>query len=338
MKKTGIIFLTILIASAAVTGYFYRDRLLEFLPLNSEVDTALRATGTIEIQEVDISSRLTGYIADIPVEESDLVKEDQLLAVIDRPDLLAQLSRERASVERAKALLEDIQKGARKEEIAEIDARIKAALSRYGQAEKDYERYHRLYEDNVVSSKQMEEFRLSRNVALEEVKALREKRDFLLLGARNDQIKAQEEEIKRLEANVEITETEIKDTRITSPLSGVVLLKNYERGELASAGSILLTIGDYTDCWINIYVPSNLLGFVYPGQEASVSVDSWPGTSFTGKVSEIAERAEYTPRASITPEERANLVFRVRVSLDNREGIFKPGMPADVIIMKKGMK
>ena len=338
MKKPGVIFFTILIASAAVAGYFYRDRLLEFLPLNRKDNTVLRATGTIEVQEVDISSKLAGYIAQILVEESDLVKEDQLLAVIDRPDLMSRLARDRASLEKARALLADIQKGARKEEIAEIEARIKAALSRYSQAEKDYERYRRLYNDNVVSSKQMEEFRLSRNVALEEVKALREKRDLLLLGSRNDQIKAQEQEIKKLEANVGITETEIKDTRITSPLSGVVLLKNYERGELASAGSILLTIGDYTDCWINIYVPSNLLGFVYPGQEASVRVDSWPERSFPGKVSEIAERAEYTPRASITPEERANLVFRVKISLDNKEGIFKPGMPADVVIMKKELK
>lgn len=338
MKKTGVISLIILIASAAVTGYLYRDRLLEFLPLNTEDNTTLRATGTIEIQEVDISSKLTGYIADILAEESDLVEEGQLLAVVDRPDLLSRLARDRASIERAKALLEDIQKGARKEEIAEIDARIKAALSRYGQAEKDYERYRRLYEDNVVSSKQMEGFRLNRNVTLEEVKALREKRDLLLLGARDDQIRAQEEEIKRLEASIGITEAEIEDTRITSPLSGVVLLKNYEKGELASAGSIILTIGDYTDCWINIYVPSSLLGFVYPGQEASVRVDSWPETAFTGKVSEIAERAEYTPRASITPEERANLVFRVKISLDNNEGIFKPGMPADVIIEKKELK
>ncbi len=338
MKKPGVIFFTILIASAIVAGYFYRNRLLEFLPLNRKDNTVLRATGTIEIQEVDISSKMTGYIENILVEESDLVKEDQLLAVIKRPDLISRLALDRASLEKARALLADIQKGARKEEIAEIDARIKAALSRYGQAEKDYERYRRLYEDNVVSSKQMEEFRLSRNVALEEVKALKEKRDLLLLGARDDQVKAQEEEIKKLEANIGITETEIEDTRITSPLSGVVLLKNYERGELASAGSILLTIGDYTDCWINIYVPSSLLGYVYPGQEASIRIDSWPETAFTGNVSEIAERAEYTPRASITPEERANLVFRVRISLDNQEGIFKPGMPADVIIMKKELK
>ena len=133
-----------------------------------------------------------------------------------------------------------------------------------------------------------------------------------------------------------MTETEVEDTFIRSPISGTVLLKNYEKGELASVGSILLTLGDYRRCWINIYVPSTQLGLVFPGQEASVKVDSYPDRVFTGKISEIAEKAEYTPRASITPEERANLVFKVKIALDNTEGIFKAGMPADVVINKKG--
>lgn len=336
MKRAKVLILIIIIVSLATGSYFNREKLLEMFQPKGKVDFSLRATGTIEIQEVDVSSKARGYISELLVEESDHVKEGELLAVIDRPELSARLDGDKASLEKAKALLEDIRKGARTEEIAEIDANIQAALSRYAQANRDYERYSRLYEDKVVSAKQMEEFHLLRNVALEDLKALRERRKVLVQGARDDRIRAQEEEIKKLEANIRITETEMADTRIQSPLSGIVLLKNFEKGELASAGSIILTLGDYTDCWISIYIPSTMLGFVFPGQEVSVKVDSWPEKIFIGKVSEIAERAEYTPRASITPEERANLVFRVKISLDNSEGLFKPGMPADVVIQKKG--
>lgn len=336
MKK--VLPFLIILALAGIVGYCYRDRLVGYLPLYRAEDNTIRATGTIEIQEVDISSKLTGYITSLQVEESDEVSKGQLLAVIDRPDLQAKLDRDRASLKKAKALLADLRKGARKEEIAQIDANIKAALTRFNQAEKDYRRYLALYEDKVVSERQMEEFRLSRNVAREDLKALREKKSLLLQGARDDRITAQEEEIRGLEANIRLTNSEIEDTCLESPISGVVLLKNFEEGELAAAGSIILTLGDPEDCWINVYIPSTYLGFISAGQEASIKVDSFPGRLFSGKISEIARRAEYTPRESITPDERANLVFRVKVSLDNREGFFKPGMPADVIMEKKEPK
>ncbi|HPI99034.1 MAG TPA: efflux RND transporter periplasmic adaptor subunit, partial [Synergistales bacterium] len=315
---------------------FYLEKPGSFFEKEDLSENTINATGTVEIEEVDISSKIPGYIKELPVEESDRIEEGQLLAVIDRPDLLARLDRDRASLEKAEALLEDLRKGARKEEIAEADADIRAALSRYEQAEKDHERYLYLYKDKVVSAKQMEESRLARKVALENLRSLREKKALLLQGARDDIIRAQEDEIKAIEAGLRMTETEVEDSFIRSPISGTVLLKNYEKGELASVGSILLTLGDYRRCWINIYVPSTQLGLVFPGQEASVKVDSYPDRVFTGKISEIAEKAEYTPRASITPEERSNLVFKVKIALDNTEGIFKAGMPADVVINKKG--
>lgn len=336
MKKAKILILPLVIVSLATGGYLNREKIMEIVHSQDKNTSSLNATGTIEIQEVDISSKLSGYISKLLVEESDQVKEGELLAVIDRPDLSARLDANKASQEQAKALLEDIRKGARTEEIAEIDAKIQAGLSRYNQAKRDYERYLRLYEDKVVSAKKMEESRLLRNVTLEELRALRERKKILQQGARDDRIRAQQEEINKLEANLRVTETEIADTKIKSPLSGIVLLQNFEKGELVSPGSIILTLGDYKDCWINIYIPSTMLGFVFPGQSVSVRVDSWPEQLFKGKVSEIAEKAEYTPRASITPEERANLVFRVKISLDNSERLFKPGMPADVVIQKKG--
>ena len=68
------------------------------------------------------------------------------------------------------------------------------------------------------------------------------------------------------------------------------------------------------------------------GQECSVKIDAYPDRAFTGKIKEISDSAEYTPRNSITKRERANLVFAVKVALPNEEGIFKPGMVADVLI------
>ena len=117
-----------------------------------------------------------------------------------------------------------------------------------------------------------------------------------------------------------------------SPVNGVVLTKNYEVGEYVSAGMSVLTVVDLSDCWVRVYVPSDVLGVIKVGQECSVKIDAYPDRTFTGKIKEISDSAEYTPRNSITKRERANLVFAVKVALPNEEGIFKPGMVADVLI------
>jgi len=119
---------------------------------------------------------------------------------------------------------------------------------------------------------------------------------------------------------------------IISPLSGRVLSKNYESGEYAAPGSAITTIGDMSDCWVKIYISSTQLGLIQPGQEVKVHIDSFPDTLFTGVISEISDKAEYTPRQSLTDRERTNLVHAVKVKLANEDGRLKPGMPADVTI------
>ena len=124
----------------------------------------------------------------------------------------------------------------------------------------------------------------------------------------------------------------IADTVVPSPLGGVILSKNYEEGEFVPAGAVLATVADLSDCWVKIYLPSTVLGRVKLGSSAEVRVDSFPDRAFQGRVRKISDKAEFTPRQSLTTEERANLVFAVEVSVDNPDGVLKPGMPADVIL------
>ena len=96
--------------------------------------------------------------------------------------------------------------------------------------------------------------------------------------------------------------------------------------------AVLATVADLSDCWVKIYLPSTVLGRVKLGSSAEVRVDSFPDRAFQGRVRKISDKAEFTPRQSLTTEERANLVFAVEVSVDNPDGVLKPGMPADVIL------
>ncbi len=117
-----------------------------------------------------------------------------------------------------------------------------------------------------------------------------------------------------------------------APIDGVVLLKSVEIGEIASPGMSLMTIGDLSKPWLKIYIPEYKIGKIRLGDTATVYVDSYPGKTFKGTITYISSKAEFTPKNVQTKEDRVRLVYAVKLALDNKEGIFKPGMPADAVI------
>jgi membrane fusion protein YbhG len=116
---------------------------------------------------------------------------------------------------------------------------------------------------------------------------------------------------------------------IYSPVEGLVLRKNLEVGEMANPGVPILTLMKPSEIWLRAYVPEEEVGRIKLGDPALVTVDAYPARRFPGRITEIASGAEFTPRNVQTKKERVNLVFRIKIGLDNPEGILKPGMPAD---------
>ena len=102
-------------------------------------------------------------------------------------------------------------------------------------------------------------------------------------------------------------------------------------GEVAAPGATLLTVADIGEVVLTVYVPETRIGQVQLEQRVEIGVDSFPNRTFAGTVSHISDRAEFTPRNVATTEERVNLVFAIEISIPNRDGALKPGMPADVV-------
>jgi HlyD family secretion protein len=119
---------------------------------------------------------------------------------------------------------------------------------------------------------------------------------------------------------------------ILSPVDGIVLRKNLEVGEMANPGVPIVTLMKPSDLWVRAYVPEEEVGRIKVGSRAQVAVDAYPARRFPGRITEIASEAEFTPRNVQTRKERVNLVFRIKIAVDNPEGILKPGMPADADI------
>ncbi len=165
------------------------------------------------------------------------------------------------------------------------------------------------------------------------MKAAAEQLRLLENGPRAEQIAAAEANAARAEAAYEKAKTLVSYKTLYSPVAGTVLTKNYEEGDVIAAGAPVATLGDLTDCWVKLYIPSTQLSLVKLGAKCSVFVDPFPNKAFEATVTEINQQAEYNPRMSLTQSERANMVFWIKVSIKDTEGVIKPGMPADVTIL-----
>ncbi len=130
----------------------------------------------------------------------------------------------------------------------------------------------------------------------------------------------------------EITKQQIEDCSLKSPVDGVVTHKLVQLGEYVNVGTPIYTVSQVDPVDLTIYVTELELGKVKIGQEAKISIDSYPNRTFTGKVIYISPNAEFTPKNIQTKDERIKQVYGVKIEIPNKDGILKPGMPADAVI------
>jgi HlyD family secretion protein len=135
-------------------------------------------------------------------------------------------------------------------------------------------------------------------------------------------------------AQRDIARAQLAQATVRSPLSAVVLDVAVKRGEIASAGQTLMTLGDLSRPTLVVYIPEPQIGRVKLGQKAEVTTDAFPGRTFAGTVSQVAEQAEFTPTSVQTKDQRTKLVYGVTIRLTNPGRMLKPGMPADAALIE----
>ncbi|MGA9399037.1 MAG: efflux RND transporter periplasmic adaptor subunit [Anaerolineaceae bacterium] len=132
------------------------------------------------------------------------------------------------------------------------------------------------------------------------------------------------------EANLGLIDTQISKLTVSAPSDGVILTSTVKIGEVIAAGSNAMLLGELSNLTITVYVPENLYGQIRLGQAAILSVDSFPGESFSAVVTRIADQAEFTPRNVQSVEGRSSTVYAITLQVNDPNGKLKPGMPADV--------
>jgi HlyD family secretion protein len=327
MKK-GII--TLIVAVLVIMGALFLGRTY-FSRTGGE--KVLLLSGNMEVTETDIGFKLPGRVTALLVDEGESVSKGALLARLDNGELASVVAQNRAALEEAETRLAELKAGSRPQEIGQAEANLGAQQAELTRLTKDYERAEMLHENGAISTAQYdaakgsyEERRAQLQHALESLSLARE-------GPRSEDIEGAADRVRQALAAKRVSEERLKDTLIYAPISGVILRKNVELGEIVNQGTPVYTIGDMASPWIKVYVKEDKLGLVKLGQRAKISSDTYPGKAYDGWVSYISSEAEFTPKSVQTQEERVKLVFGVKVRVRNVNDELKPSMPADVRIM-----
>jgi len=356
----------------------------------------IKASGRIEVTEVNVSSKVTGRIAALHVEEGTDVKQGQVLVTLAGEEFEAQLRQVRATLQSAEAKLGQarivlrvepitvqsqirqaeealraaeervrmLKAGSRVQEIEEGRANLNQALARQEIARLTRDRFRGLLADGAISKQDFDRTETDLQAAEAAVRAVRERLSLLEEGARAEDIRMAQAErdraaaaleaaragaanvdirqqearvaeavVREARANVERLETQVTELQVFAPLDATVLTKAAEPGEVIAANKPILLLGDLDHPWIKVYVSETALGRIQLGAATRVFVDSFPGQAFQGTVTWIADQAEFTPKNIQTAEERVNLVYAVKITIQNAQRRLKPGMPADAELL-----
>ena len=329
MKKKRLIIvgvIVIIIIAVVLLNYF-----------RTKKDTSvLNLSGNIEVTETNVGFKLPGRIIELAVDEGQQVNAGQLIARLDNAELTSVVMQNKASLQEAMTRLAELRAGSRAQEIERAQANVNAQAADLDKAKKDYERADILYKNGAISASQYEAAQNAYNTRAAQHRSAQETLSLVKEGPRKEDIQAAEHRVQQAKAIMNTSEERLKDTTLFAPISGVVLRKNVELGEILSAGTPVFTIGDLENPWVKVYVKEDRLGQVKLGQKADVRVDSFKNKTYEGTVTFISSEAEFTPKNVQTEEERVKLVFGVKVKVKNENGELKPGMPADVkITMEK---
>jgi HlyD family secretion protein len=321
MKRILLIGIITVVIAGVLYYFFTQDK--------EEGNDFIKVSGNIEATEVDVGFKISGRIVSRFFEEGDWVDQGKVLAKLDDDDLRNRLEVARATLMSAQARLSKLLAGSRPEEIREAEAAMNQAKSDLENKEAHYERLKPLFERGVIPKDTLDNAEAAFKMAKASLQRATETYLLVKEGPRKEDIDDARAQVEQARASLKLTETQLSYTTLYSPISGVVLVKSGEIGEVVNPGTSIVTLADIENVWLKAYIPETDLSKVKWGQEAIVTTDLRPRKEYKGRISFISSQAEFTPKQIQTEKERVTLVYRIKIDIANKDRELKPGMPAD---------
>ena len=317
-----VVIAALVIAAIATSGFgLFRGR----------DDGALSLNGNVDIREVDLGFRVNGRIASIAVEEGAHVKQGQLLATLDAATLDSRIAQADARVSQAEAQLAKLRNGNRAQDIAQARARVAAAAAVAQDAERDYARRQPLVEPGAISRDLWEQTISARDKARADLQQAQQALSLMAAGSRREDIAAAQADVRSAIAARQSASTDLSDARLLASTDGVVVTRAREPGAIVQPGETVLTLAIMRPLRVRAYVAESDLSRISPGMKVIVTADGNP-KSYHGTIGYISPRAEFTPKTVETENLRTDLVYQLRIIVDDPDDALRQGQPVSVAV------
>lgn len=323
MKKS--LFLVLVAAVLLALCWFWKNKHDAWSSQNE-----LILYGNVEIRQISLAFDATGRITELRAEEGDTVQAGDVIGLLDTRTLELQAAQAEANVEAQRQTLLRLRNGSRPEEIDEIKARLVSAESDVVRRKKDLSRIARLQNSRASSEQDFDQAQNDAQVAEARVEELRATLRLAELGPREEEIAAAEAQLKAAEAQVALLQHQIDLGTLSAPTHAVVRSRLLEPGDMVTPQSPVFSLALTHPKWIRVFVHEPELGKIQPGMKAQVFTDSHPTQPVSGTVGYISSVAEFTPKAVQTTELRTNLVYEVRIVVEDDNDELRLGQPATV--------
>lgn len=291
----------------------------------------LRLYGNVDIREVQLAFRQPGRVALMAFDEGDAVTAGTRLAVLDAQPYQEALAAAEASVRVAQAELAKLRRGLRPQEIAQAQEALNRAEAVARDAERNYRRESSLLESGVSSQRTLDAALAAHDQAAAGVNAAKAALSQAEEGFRREDIAAGEAHLAAAEAARAQAATALADTELFAPSAGTVIARVREPGSMVASQSAVYTLSLDAPVYVRAYVGEPDLGRIAPGTRVRVRSDS-SDEVYHGQIGFISPRAEFTPKTVETPDLRTDLVYRLRIVIDDADAYrtLRQGMPVTI--------
>ncbi|MEP6493451.1 MAG: efflux RND transporter periplasmic adaptor subunit [bacterium] len=304
----------------------------------STPSTDIGGTGSLELVEVDVAPLVPARVTAVWRQEGDRVNVGDTLITLMQSALPSDIAARRAAMAQAESQLRDLLAGARPAEIAQAEANTRAAEAEATRTAQDLERLTPLAAKSDISQQQFDAAKAAARGAASRRDAVHEAERVVRQGARPEQVAGARAAVATAKAVLAGEQQTAHDLVLTAPVAGTVLSRHVEPGEVLGPGASGMTIGDVRRPYVRIYVDQTVFPRIHVGDWADVILDAFPNRPFRGTVVALSDRAEFTPRVALTRDERADLMFGVKVQLVDSSSTLKAGLPVTVRIAPRPTK
>ena len=320
-SRSIFVFIIVLLIGTAVGGYYYYQ---------SQQDNSLTLYGNVDVRTVNLSFRVPGKLVSLTVDEGARIAKGDKLGQLDDAPFINALNKAKGMRESAKAQLALKESGYRTQEVAQVEAEVAQRQAAWQYADNFYKRQQGLAASRVISANDLDNAKNNRNQAFAALQAAQDKLNQYQSGFRQEEIAAARGEWLQAEAAVAQAELDLQDTVLVAPSDGTILTRAIEPGTNVGAGNSIFSVTLTHPVWVRAYVSEPHLGNAVPGTKVTLYTDSRPNHPYHGTIGFVSPTAEFTPKSVQTPDLRTDLVYRLRIIVDDADDALRQGMPVTI--------